>query len=430
MNLSELHFRVCDKGLFLPIARRLAREVGKVTYWTPHEKAFPLVRDFIGDGFPDVERVDCYLEDIDTVDCFVFPDIGFGGLQLELEAQGKPVWGARQGDELEIYRGRFLAALKTTGLPVPKYEKVDGITKLRSHLREKKDRWIKISRFRGDCETFHWRSWAEDENELDWYAARFGPFRDIISFYVFDPIEAKVEDGIDSWCIDGQFPRLILHGMEAKDKAYLGAFQRYEDTPEELRIVNDKFGPVLRDYGYRSFFSSEVRITSGGESFFIDPTCRAGSPPSQVMTEMIGNYAEVIWRGAQGECIDPEPAGKFGVQALVKLKGKSSQWGTLKVDDELDRWLKCGTCLRMDNQLLFPPDPEGEGKDIGWLTGIGDQMEEAIKHLQHNIKLLPDGACCDISPIGELLAEVREAEDQGVEMTQEEVPEPETVVSS
>lgn len=426
-KISELHFRVCDKGLFLPVSRRLAREAGKVTYWTPAEKSFPTVHDLIGSGFPDLERVECWLEDIEDVDCFVFPDVGMAGVQWAVRAMGIPVWGAFSGDELELSRGKFLETLGAVGLPVPKYEKIKGITALREHLADQEDRWVKISQYRGDLETFHWRGAEADANALDRLAAELGPFRDQISFYVFAPIEADIEDGCDTWCIDGVFPEVVIHGMEAKDKAYLGTFQRYADLPEEVRKVNDAFVPVLEKYGYRSFFSTEIRITPEGESYFIDPTCRAGSPPSQAMTEMIGNYAEMIWRGAQGECVSPEPAAKFAVQALCDFKREPDSWTYVKLNDELDRWVKSSNALHNGEVLCLPPNPT-DNPCQDWLVGIGDTIAEAISHLKHNAKLLPDGASCEFNSLAELLREVEAAESQGMEFTPQSVPAPETVV--
>lgn len=426
--VSEIHVRVIDKGLFLPIARRLARDAKAVTYFTPHERSFPTVRDCIGDGFDDIQRVSSPWHDAEDVDCWCFPDVGFSDLQIELLRQGKIVWGARDGDELELSRGKFLEALRKTGLPLPQYGKVSGITKLRDHLRDREDLWVKISRYRGDCETFHWRSWEEDESQLDQLAVRFGPYREHVVFYVFDPIDTEIEDGCDSYCIDGEFPSLVIHGMEAKDKAYLGAFQRFADLPEELRRVNEAFAPILRQYGYRSFFSTEVRITDQGDSYFIDPTCRAGSPPSQVMAEMIGNYGEIIWQGANGILVDPEPAAKFGVQAMVCLKGDPREWRTMRVTDELDRWLKCPDAIRVDDCLAFAPDLNNPSHEIGWLVGIGDRMGEPIRHLQHNVKLLPDGATCEFMQLASLIQEIEKAEAAGMPFTEQKVPSPEIVL--
>lgn len=429
-KIDELHFRVVDKGLFLPIARRLAMEAGKVSYYTPWEKPFPMVQDMIGDGFEEIERVDSIFQDHRSVDCFVFPDTGFTHEQRELAAQGFPVWGPMGGDILETSRGRFLDALATTELPVPKHEKITGIDALREFLRDKQDRWIKISRFRGDCETFHWRSWEEDENALDHFAVRFGPFRSQIRFYVFDPIDASIEDGCDTYCVDGQIPSLVIHGMEAKDQAFIGTFQRFSDLPPELRIASEQFGPILGNYGYRSFFSTEVRITEEGESYFIDPTCRAGSPPHQSMTELIGNYADVIWSGARGICLDPEPVARFGIQVMVHAKPDTTLWTALKVNSKLDPWLKCSSCMREGNLIVFPHEPGGDIECKVWVVGIGNTIPDALDHLSGNIKLLPDGCCVNMEPLGEILSEIQEAESQGMEFTPQRVPKPEIVLDS
>lgn len=428
-SVSEVTAIVVDHGIFLPIARRLGREFKKVYYFTQHERAFPTVRDCIGDGFEDVERVDSVWDVKEQCDLFVFPDIGFSSLQRELLAQGKIVWGARDADSIEISRGKFLRSLMETSLPVAPYHKIIGMSSLRDHLQDKTDKWIKISKYRGDWETMHFRDMAQDEMELDARAVILGPWKELIPFYVFDEIETTIEDGCDTYCIDGAFPSLVIHGMEAKDKAYLGTFQKLADLPEEVRCVTDAFGPILAGYGYRSLFSAEVRITEKGESYFIDPTLRAGSPPSQVMCEMIGNLGEIFWHGAQGELIDPVPEAKFGVQALVSIKGDRMAWGAMEVSEELDRWLKCGFCSRIGSRIVFPPDKDSPSGDVGWLVGIGDTMEQAINHLRKNTDALPCGCSCQFTSLTELLQEVHEAEDKGMEFTDQEVPDPESVVS-
>lgn len=428
-SLSEVHFRVVDKGIFLPIARRLAREAKQVTYWTPHEKAFPTLRDAIGDGFGDISRVESMWDGKDEVDCWVFPDVGFAAEQRELISQGKIVWGARDGDTLEVLRGKFLSVLMQTPLPVPPYQKIVGMSALHDHLRDKRDKWIKISRYRGDWETLHFRNWDQDELELDARAVKLGPWKDFLSFYVFDDIDTEIEDGCDSYCIDGAFPSTVIHGMEAKDKAFIGAFQKFADLPEELRRVNEVFGPILKEYGYRSFFSTEVRITPEGESYLIDPTCRAGSPPSQVQCEMIQNYGEIIWRGAHGELVEPIPAAMFGVQALLSAKGDPrSTWRVIELSDELDQWVKCGFCCKLENRLCFMPEYEATANEVGWLIGIGDTIEKAIAHLKSNMDLLPCGICCEFASLGDLLKEIHTAEDAGMEVTKQTVPEPEIVL--
>lgn len=428
-DISDLHFRVIDKGIFLPIALRLARDAGRVSYWSPHEKAFPTIKDCIGDGFDEIERVDSPWKDKESVDCWAFPDIGFPELQAELISQGFPVWGPNGGCELEVYRGKFLKALEQTDLPMPPHEVIKGMTALREHLSDKEDKWIKISRFRGDWETMHWIDRGVSELELDIRAVKLGPVKELMTFYAFDDIPTELEDGYDGYCIDGQWPALCVHGMEAKDKAFLGAVTRFDELAPELKCVNDAFGPILAKYNYRGFFSSEVRITKELESYFIDPTLRAGSPPSQMMTELFGNYSEIIWSGAHGALVSPEPVAKYGVQALVCVNADRRQgWTAMEVPADLEQWVKCGFCLKVGSRLCFPPDQDCPKNDVGWLVGIGDTIESAIAHLRENVDKLPCEASCDFSALADLLVEAKTAEKAGIDLAEQPVPDPEIIV--
>jgi hypothetical protein len=425
-DTSDIVACVADHGLFVHVARRLAREFKKVYYFSPIERSFPTVRDLYGDGFENVTPVDSIWQVKSKCDLFVFPDIGFADEQTELISQGYPVWGARYADSLESDRGKFLKVLAGTGLPVPEYQVIHGLTALREHLRPIEDRYVKISRYRGDFETFHYRDWRQDESTLDIFAVRFGPWKEKIDFYVFEPIDTEIEDGIDTYCVDGQWPEMVIHGVEAKDKAYMGSFQKLSDTPEEVRCVNEAFGPVFGSYGYRSFFSTEVRITKNKESYFIDPTCRFGSPPSQVMCEMIGNLGEIMWMGANGILVKPKPAAQFGVQALVPID--RSDWAVMDILDELDQWFKVGYCSKIDGRVCVPPDENGPS-EIGWLVGIGDTPKEAIEHLRENVELLPDGLHCEFHALADLLKEAEVAEEAGMPLSDVPMPKPESVIA-
>jgi hypothetical protein len=424
-ELKDITACVVDTGIFLHVARRLARDYKKVYYWTPWETSFPKLKDAVlGDGYPDITTPESIEEVVDECDLFVFPDIGYGDLQVSLVERGKAVWGARQADELEALRGKFLKVLGTTELPVPKFKKVKGVTNLKLFLKEKENQFIKVSTYRGDFETFHFRSLEEDENVIDKWAVLLGPLKEMMSFFVFEPIDSDIEDGIDTWCIDGQWPETIIHGMECKDSAYIGTFQKMSDTPKEITCINEAFGPVLAGYGYRGAFSTEGRITKDGETFFIDPTCRFPSPPSQCMCEMIGNFGQVIWEGANGICVEPEQKYKFGAQAIFKVD--RDEWGVFKISEELDPWVKIGFSCKVGENICVPPDPLGV-EEIGWVVGCGDTIEEAIEHLRKNKDDMPDGCNVQFSSIADLLKEIQSAEEQGMKFA-DKVPDPSTVI--
>jgi hypothetical protein len=425
---NEVVALVVDHGLFLPWAQMLARGYKKVYYHTPWEKAFPNIADcVIGDGFSDIERCDDVFDVINEVDLFVFPDIGFGGLQTYLESIGKPVWGSKKGDKLEIYRETFMSALKEVGLSVPKYQTIRGLNNLKLFLKDKEDKYIKMSKYRGDFETFHFVSWRESEPEMDKLAVRFGALKDQLSFIVVDPIDTEIEDGYDGYCVDGKFPSLAFHGMECKDKGYICSVQDYDDLPDQIKEVNEKIAPKLAQAKYRNTFSTEVRITED-DFFFIDPTCRLGSPPSQVMAELASNWCDVIWHGAHGELLDVKPTAQFGVQTVITAKREAGHWLVVDIPQKIRQWVKCGMCCEVDERLAFVPN-DGEEKIVGWVVGIGDSVQEAIDHLKENCQLLPDNVHTDTQSLVSLLQEMESAKDVGVVIA-DKVPEPASVLTN
>ncbi len=429
MKMKKTEDIVClviDSGIFTHVARRLARDYARTFYWSPWETAFPKFKDaVIGDGYGDIERVESIWDVIPFCDLVVFTDIGMASLQKQLISMGKAVWECRDADELEARRGKFLEVLATTNLPVPKCDEVKGLKALKEYLSENPDRFIKVSTYRGDFETCHFRTMEEDEGMLDAWAVKLGPLRDEFTFYAFHPIDTEIEDGIDTYCIDGRWPETVIHGMEAKDSAYIGAFQSMAEVPEEVRIVNKEFGPVLAKYGYRSAFSTEVRITKEGESFFIDPTCRFPSPPSQVMCEMVGNLGEIMWLGANGILVEPEQVAAFGVQAIIKVD--RDDWGIFIIPDELDQWFKMSFSCKVDGKICVPPDPAGVS-EIGWLCAIGDTIEEAVESLREKKELLPEGCHCEFQSLADLLSEMEKAKESGMAMADQEIPDPSSII--
>ena len=282
-EVKDLIVCCVDNGQFIPVARRLGEQVEKCYYWSPADRSLPVIQEaMLGDGFDEIERVESIWDVVEETDLFVFPDIGHASLQKYLVSLGKPVWGARGGDVLESNRGLFLKTLESVGLEVPDHDVVKGLTNLRLFLKDKEDKYIKISKWRGNFETFHWVDWGSTESELDNLAVEFGPAKEMITFYVFDPIDTDIEDGCDAYCIDGKYPSLVLKGMECKDKSFLGTMMKYDEMPEQLREVNDKFAAALRQYDYRGFFSTEVRILPD-KFYFIDPTCF--SEDTEVLTD-------------------------------------------------------------------------------------------------------------------------------------------------
>jgi hypothetical protein len=143
------------------------------------------------------------------------------------------------------------------------------------------------------------------------------------------------------------------------------------------------------------------------------------------MCEMTTNMGNIMWQGANGILIDPVPAAAVGVQAIFKVD--RDEWGVFKIPEELDQWVKIGYSCKKGDLVCVPPDPQGVS-EIGWVTAIGDTMEEAIESLREHVEQMPEGCKVEFSSLADLLKEVKSAEDSGMKFSDEKVPEPEIIL--
>src|SRR5205085_5865233 len=204
---SDSTICVVDGGLFFELSLVLARQFKRVLYQCLIEETAPRINTaVIGDGFSEVERIQDFWPIKNQIDVFCFPDCSFPGLQLELESQGKAVWGSRNGAFLEWNRREFMEKLKGIGLPSPKYDVVIGLAALRDYLEDKEDFYVKISKYRGSFETKHW---VDQRTSSDWFdelAIEFGGVQNDIEFLCFPNIIAEVELGYDGYFCGDRFP--------------------------------------------------------------------------------------------------------------------------------------------------------------------------------------------------------------------------------
>jgi predicted RNase H-like HicB family nuclease len=140
---------------------------------------------------------------------------------------------------------------------------------------------------------------------------------------------------------------------------------------------------------------------------------------------MIGNLGEIIWQGANGILVEPEQVTKFGAQAIFKVD--RDHWGVFKIPEEIDQFVKISFSCKSDGKICVPPDPQGVA-EIGWCVGIGDTIEEAVDHLREVIDQMPEGVHVEFSSIADLMKELQAAKEVGIELTEQEIPDPSTVV--
>jgi hypothetical protein len=425
-DFSNRSVLVVDHGLFLPLARRLAKDFGRVYYHTPWEKAWPLLNEgAVGAGFENVVRCEDVERFKKKADLFVFPDLYHLGLQLALREEGRRVWGAGRGMRLEVDREFFMDKLAELGLAVAPHRVVTGVSALADYLRDKHDQFIKISLWRGSFETEHWRDAKQDGHKLARWALRFGPFAEHVRFLVFEPIETKLEIGADTYNVHGQWPGKVLHGIEKKDEAYFAAVTGFGELPEELAHIMEAFRPFLAGCEYACQWSMEVRVTED-EAYFIDATTRGGLPSSATFL-VLPNLSEILWQGAAGELVEPEFDFAYAAEAMVSMEADPDEWNPLVLPTELETAVQPFNCCQSGDTLWFPPAP-GEKLLIGWLGATGDDPKELARRMNKLADQLPDGVTAAVESLADIFREIPEEEAAGIRFGDEKMPDPEIVL--
>lgn len=386
MNLKDKQALVVDNGLFFPLAQRLGRDFAKVYYYTPWEKGAPYIREAsLGVGF---EKENVYREDnplalIGTQrepDLWVFPHIAESDLQNHLRAIGKRVWGSGEGQILENDRWLLKELMDKAGLPVTKSREVTGTDELRELLEKEDDLYVKISKWRGDMETYHHIRWANTQIWWSDLCNQLGPLRDKAIFIIESPIKDAIETGTDNLMIHGVplFPMLI--GFEIKNTAYFAKVIHLSDglSPlmyRPLQVVAE----YLKHKHYSNFFSTEMRITDKGECYFTDATCRMPSPPGELQNEIWSNLPEVMFANADGSIkVLPKPVANYGVQLILKSAYAAKHWLEVRFPAEVKNKVKLFSQVRIKDSIFIAPDEYGM-EEIGAAIGFGKTLEEAFE---------------------------------------------------
>lgn len=372
---------ICDGGLFASWAERLAREYDRVLYFRPWTKSFSHPNDYyIMQGYENVERIEHFWEHVDEADTVAFLDIHFPDWATHLREMGKPVWSAFYGEELELYRAETKQLLEQVGLPVNEYEVVHGMDELRQYLQEHEDQYVKIPKLRGLTETFHSQTYDLVKVKLDDIEHKLGGASSIQEFICEDAIKAVTESGYDGWCVDGQFPRTSVMGVEIKDCGSASQVKPYNLLPREVRMTNDKLASALGDYGYRGFWSTEIRVTK--DSFYpVDFTCRAASPCGENLQELFSNMGEVIEAGANGEIIEPKPVARYAAQAVMDSVFAEEHWLPIYIPEKIRPNVKLYNSCILDGQEFIVPTAV-DMPQIGSIVATGNTLDEAIRKVQ------------------------------------------------
>lgn len=383
MKRNNSSICIIDYGTYIAWAIHLTKYFNKVYYFSDWKTANPRIElDNVGTGIEGVERISNLWDYIDDIDYFVFAHLYQSDLGEYLRSIGKKVWGASPSEILEIDRILFYEELEKIGLPVVKYEAIKGVNNLKEYLSDKKDKYIKVSKYRGDFESYHHVNINLTNIFLDDLSKQIGILKNEIEFIVQDKIDAVVEVGGDFYSVDGKYPKNIAWGVEQKDSSFCEKTCSYDEMPKELKTITDKFASVLKEYKHNGTFCQEVRITESGESYFTDPViCRFPLPPTFLSMNLISNWDEIFIGGCEGMVVEPKYAAKYGAEILLKTDYAGDNWCPVYFPKEIENNVKLQLCLkRKDTWYVIPSENIGvDMKEIGSCTGLGTTPEEALR---------------------------------------------------
>jgi hypothetical protein len=425
---------VYDHGAFFHVTQRLSRDFGRTLFFKPWKKSNPVFTDMaVGTGFENIERVVDFFDIIDEVDLFVFPGLYNADLQIYLESKGRRVWGSRRGEDFEFKRQFFKDTLKRLGLPVPEYVVLEGMTKLVEYLKENENVFVKISRFRGDGETWHHINYKLSESRLDGMRFYYGPFKEKITFVVEHEIKSDIEAAYDGFSVDGKFPDLGIHGYEAKDRAYVGTLQPYDEMPKAVIEVNEAFAPLLAKEKYRSAWGTEIRIDDKGDNYFGDATCRTQHPPGALFAEQVTNYSQIMYYGADGELVQIEHDFDFAAELILLTSGSDISFQALEIPKNVEPFVKLFSPCKHDGITYVCPESKhplmNQSDEIGSVVAMGDTMEEAIETVQEFASQIKGASLYyESDALAKCVKSIQSAKDEGMKMTDQAVPDPSSVV--
>ena len=377
-DLSTKTAMVVDSGLFVELSKTLSSSFKKVYYFMDWVSAFPKSNQYIvGHGIEGVERIDYMWDYFDDIDIFIFPDVYFGDLQEYLVSVGKTVWGGRKGEEMELYRDKMKEYMESIGLYVTPYKVVKGMAALREYLKENDNVYVKINLLRGNFETFQSENYELSEPKLDEIEYNLGAMKTIQEFVVEQAFDNAVESGVDMYTVDGKFPSEIIVGIEIKDLGFLGRVMPYDKIPKSITNFNDEIAPALKEYGYRGFLSTEVRINKKKVSYMPDLCARSSSPCNELYQLQFKNLADIIWYGAKGFMIDPITEFEYGVEVLIHSSWADKNWQAISFPKKYRDNIKLRNACVIDGKYYCVPQTVGLA-EIGAIVAEGNTLQEAI----------------------------------------------------
>jgi hypothetical protein len=113
---------------------------------------------------------------------------------------------------------------------------------------------------------------------------------------------------------------------------------------------------------------------------------RLGLPPNALYQEIYKNLGDIIWKGANGELVDPETDSPYGMEILISSGWHSGNHQTVYFPPEIRQWVKLINPIKIDG--TYHVLRLGDSSTIGSLVAVGKSHEECKKKIEKMAELI------------------------------------------
>ena len=408
---------IIDSGYACSIAEKLSEDFGKTYYITPTLNESPEHKHFAkGLGLGKIIKMDemgnpiKFWDKVEEASLIITPEVGFGDIAdyIRRHHPEKRVFGCGRADILEENRLFLKQIQEKVGLPVQPYLHAVGMKDLRAKLSKMKDCHVKPFIFRGDRETFHFKSMKESEDALDDMESTYGIGKHYQQFLIEPGLDALGETGCDLFLNGRDYIKPYHWGIE-RHAPYLGKWD--DKLPEPLAQTMEAFKEILIGYDYRGVVATEELIISEDEHYPLDLTVRFPMPMGVMWTETITNFAEVIWKVAGGEEVEIIPAAKYVGCLPFESDYASDHWLRLLYNKKFKKNIKLLEGCTWDGKTYAVKGTAMCVVLIAW----GKSPKEVIyqlEELSHEIEA--DDLVKDLTPLYKILEDFKTLEEVGI----------------
>jgi hypothetical protein len=389
-------YLVKDMKIFMEQANALS-DGGKneVIYCPAWQTAYPKFEDFaVGINFEHLKTKDkdglplLFADYVKWADCICNFDV-HGNEEIaraRKEFPDKSVWGSGKGEKLEDNRLFLKKILEAINLQVQKWKAIKGVSALEAYIKQHPNQWVKLNIFRGDegAESFYAKDIESIQTNLLRLRLTYGPLCEDVTFIVEENIDTPVEIGYDGFFNGHNYADKCFLGYERHKNLYVAKVIDYEDLPIALYETQEALAPVLEKLEFRGALSTEEKIVSKKENYFLDICSRLPSPLSALYPVVIKNWAELVYGFGKGEDISLDIDAKYVAAMGLESEDLEKDFVEVKIKPNSRDKVRFQTACQKDGKYYAVRG----NKMACILVAQGNSVDEVLKGLQKNADLV------------------------------------------